>query len=126
MVAILSESYAGKWPLWLSPRQLCVVPVGPAFDQYAIQVNKQLFEAGFMSEVDTDAGDTLNKKVRNAQLAQFNYILVVGEREKNSGTVNVRTRDNKVHGEMSIPDLIEHLNKLVREKTLSEDSQLLK
>ncbi|OWR51975.1 hypothetical protein KGM_204650 [Danaus plexippus plexippus] len=79
-----------------------------------------------MSEVDTDAGDTLNKKVRNAQLAQFNYILVVGEREKSSNTVNVRTRDNKVHGEMSIEGLIEHLNKLVAEKTLSEDSELLK
>ncbi|KAL4705634.1 hypothetical protein ACJJTC_002020 [Scirpophaga incertulas] len=85
MVAILSESYAGKWPLWLSPRQVCVVPIGPAFDDYAVQVNKQLFEAGFMSEVDTDPGDTLNKKVRNAQLAQFNYILVVGEREKDLG-----------------------------------------
>jgi threonyl-tRNA synthetase len=38
MIAILSESYAGKWPLWLSPRQLCVVPIGPAFDDYAVQV----------------------------------------------------------------------------------------
>ncbi|CAH2089181.1 unnamed protein product [Euphydryas editha] len=126
MIAILTESYAGKWPFWLSPRQACVVPVGPAFDDYATQVNEKLFASGFMSEVDTDAGDTLNKKVRNAQLAQFNYILVVGEREKNSGTVNVRTRDNKVHGEMSVEALIEHFNKLVSEKTLSEDSQLLK
>ncbi|KAH9631875.1 hypothetical protein HF086_014347 [Spodoptera exigua] len=122
MIAILSESYAGKWPFWLSPRQVCVVPVGPSFDDYAVQ---KLFAAGFMSEVDTDAGDTLNKKVRNAQLAQFNYILVVGDREKQSGTVNVRTRDNKVHGEMSIQGLIDHLNKLVKEKTLAEDSDLL-
>ncbi|XP_075980881.1 threonine--tRNA ligase isoform X2 [Anticarsia gemmatalis] len=126
MIAILSESYAGKWPFWLSPRQVCVVPVGPAFDDYAVQVNEKLFAAGFMSEVDTDAGDTLNKKVRNAQLAQFNYILVVGEREKTSGTVNVRTRDNKVHGEMSIQGLIDHLNTLVKEKTLAEDSDVLK
>ncbi|KAF9407745.1 hypothetical protein HW555_012336 [Spodoptera exigua] len=125
MIAILSESYAGKWPFWLSPRQVCVVPVGPSFDDYAVQVNEKLFAAGFMSEVDTDAGDTLNKKVRNAQLAQFNYILVVGDREKQSGTVNVRTRDNKVHGEMSVQGLIDHLNKLVKEKTLAEDSDLL-
>ncbi|XP_045537656.1 threonine--tRNA ligase 1, cytoplasmic [Papilio machaon] len=125
MVAILSESYAGKWPLWLSPRQVCVVPVGPSLDQYATTVNEKLFANGFMSEVDTDPGDTLNKKVRNAQLAQFNYILVVGEREKNSGTVNVRTRDNKVHGEMTIDALIDHLNKQVKEKTLSDDSHML-
>lgn len=51
---------------------------------------------------------------------------MVGEREKSSGTVNVRTRDNKVHGEMSVQGLIDHLNTLVKEKTLSEDSELLK
>lgn len=51
---------------------------------------------------------------------------MVGEREKNSGTVNVRTRDNKVHGEMSIQGLIDHFTTLTKNKTLSEDSQLLK
>ncbi|XP_052743736.1 threonine--tRNA ligase 1, cytoplasmic isoform X2 [Bicyclus anynana] len=126
MIAILSESYAGKWPFWLSPRQVCVVPVGPAFDDYAVQVKDILNSSGFMCEADTDAGDTLNKKVRNAQLAQFNYILVVGDKEKTSRTVNVRTRDNKVHGEMSIDELIQHLKKLQTERTISEDSGLLK
>lgn len=51
---------------------------------------------------------------------------VVGDREKTSGTVNVRTRDNKVHGEMSVQALVDHLNTLVKDKTLSEDSELLK
>ncbi|GBP35773.1 Threonine--tRNA ligase, cytoplasmic [Eumeta japonica] len=126
MIAVLMESYGGKWPFWLSPRQACVVPVGPQLDSYAIEVKDKLFAAGFMCEVDTDAGDTLNKKVRNAQLAQFNYILVVGDREKTSGTVNVRTRDNKVHGEMSVQALIDHFTTLIKEKTLSADSELLK
>lgn len=75
MIAILTESYAGKWPFWLSPRQAMVIPVGPNFDDYAQEVQKKVYEAGFMAEVDTDPGDTLNKKVRNAQLAQFNFIL---------------------------------------------------
>lgn len=75
MIAILTESYAGKWPFWLSPRQAMVIPVGPNFDEYAISVKDKLHAAGFMSEVDTDHGDTLNKKVRNAQLSQFNFIL---------------------------------------------------
>lgn len=75
MIAILTESYAGKWPFWLSPRQVMIVPVGQNYDDYARQVRDQLHEAGFMVEVDTDAGDTLNKKIRNAQLAQFNFIL---------------------------------------------------
>lgn len=75
MIAILTESYAGKWPFWLSPRQVMVIPVGPMFDEYAQEVHKQLHDSGFMSEVDVDAGDTMNKKIRNAQLAQFNFIL---------------------------------------------------
>ncbi|XP_048483972.1 threonine--tRNA ligase 1, cytoplasmic isoform X4 [Plutella xylostella] len=125
MVAILTESYAGKWPFWLSPRQAQLVPVGPNFDEYALQVRDKLFAAGFMVEADTDHGDTLNKKVRNAQLAQFNYILVVGDKERSSGTVNVRTRDNKVHGEFTVDALIEHFRTLTKERTLADDCQLL-
>lgn len=52
-----------------------VIPVGPNFDEYAKQIKDQIYSAGFMAEVDTDAGDTMNKKIRNAQLAQFNFIL---------------------------------------------------
>ncbi|XP_043280316.1 threonine--tRNA ligase 1, cytoplasmic isoform X2 [Venturia canescens] len=106
MVAILTESYAGKWPFWLSPRQVMVIPVGPQFDDYANQVKEKLYAAGFMAEVDTDSSDTMNKKIRNAQLAQFNFILVVGEKERGGGTVNVRTRDNIVHGELTVDELI--------------------
>ncbi|KAF2977835.1 hypothetical protein EK904_007803 [Melospiza melodia maxima] len=112
MIAILAENYGGKWPLWLSPRQVMVVPVGPTWEQYAQQVCNQFFEAGFMSDVDLDQSCTLNKKIRNAQLAQYNFILVVGEKEKANNAVNVRTRDNKVHGEISISSAIEKLKKL--------------
>lgn len=122
MIAILTENCAGKWPFWLSPRQIMVVPVGPSQDDYANLVRDRLHEVGFMSESDTDAGDTMNKKIRNAQLAQFNFILVVGDKEKQSGTVNVRTRDNKVHGEVSIEVLIQKLNKLRDDFVKDEDA----
>ncbi|XP_027500316.1 threonine--tRNA ligase 2, cytoplasmic [Corapipo altera] len=112
MIAILAENYGGKWPLWLSPRQVMVVPVGPTSEEYAQQVCNQFFEAGFMSDVDLDQSCTLNKKIRNAQLAQYNFILVVGEKEKANNAVNVRTRDNKVHGEISVSSAIEKLKKL--------------
>ncbi|KAL2300609.1 hypothetical protein Nmel_013492 [Mimus melanotis] len=111
MIAILAENYGGKWPFWLSPRQVMVVPVGPTSEQYAQQVCNQFFEAGFMSDVDLDQSCTLNKKIRNAQLAQYNFILVVGEKEKANNAVNVRTRDNKVHGEISVSSAIEKLKK---------------
>ncbi|XP_015112477.1 threonine--tRNA ligase, cytoplasmic isoform X2 [Diachasma alloeum] len=116
MIAILTESYAGKWPFWLSPRQVMVIPVGPPLDDYAFQVKEKLWSAGFMAEVDIDDSDTMNKKIRNAQLAQFNFILVVGEKEKAAGTVNVRTRDNVVHGEIQIDELITKFHKFKETK----------
>uniref|UniRef100_A0A182QRI4 threonine--tRNA ligase n=1 Tax=Anopheles farauti TaxID=69004 RepID=A0A182QRI4_9DIPT len=124
MIAILTENYAGKWPFWLSPRQVMVVPVGPAYDDYADKVRQRLHDAGFMAEADLDAGDTMNKKIRNAQLAQFNFILVVGEKERSSETVNVRTRDNKVHGEVSVDDLLTKLSKLRDEYARGEDHDI--
>ncbi|XP_043544078.1 threonine--tRNA ligase 1, cytoplasmic [Chiloscyllium plagiosum] len=123
MIAILTENYGGKWPLWLSPRQVMVVPVGPTCEEYAQKVQQQFHDAGLMSDVDLDQGCTLNKKIRNAQLAQYNFILVVGEKEKSSGTVNVRTRDNKVHGERTISETIQRLllHKKSRSKHAEED-----
>uniref|UniRef100_A0A8C0I931 threonine--tRNA ligase n=1 Tax=Bubo bubo TaxID=30461 RepID=A0A8C0I931_BUBBB len=112
MIAILTENYGGKWPLWLSPQQVMVVPVGPTCDEYAQKVRQHFHDAGLMADVDVDPGCTLNKKIRNAQLAQYNFILVVGEKEKASGTVNIRTRDNKVHGERTIADTMERLLEL--------------
>ncbi|XP_068131649.1 threonine--tRNA ligase 2, cytoplasmic isoform X2 [Hyperolius riggenbachi] len=112
MIAILCENYGGKWPFWISPRQVMLVPVGPSCEDYAQQMCKDFFNAGFMADVDLDHSCTLNKKIRNAQLAQYNFILVVGEKEKANKAVNVRTRDNKVHGEVSIALAIEKLTKL--------------
>ncbi|XP_030044439.1 threonine--tRNA ligase 2, cytoplasmic [Microcaecilia unicolor] len=112
MIAILSENYGGKWPLWLSPCQVMVVPVGSGCDAYAEEVCDHFFTAGFMADVDLDHSCTLNKKIRNAQLAQYNFILVVGEKEKANNAVNVRTRDNKVHGEISVTTAVEKLVKL--------------
>ena len=77
-IAVLTESFGGKWPFWLSPMQAMVVPIGPNFNDYAKKVQKDCKEAGFMCDVDVDDGNTMNKKVRNAQLAQYNFIL--GER----------------------------------------------
>ncbi|NP_758514.2 threonine--tRNA ligase 2, cytoplasmic [Mus musculus] len=121
MIAILSENYGGKWPLWLSPRQVMVIPVGPACENYALQVSKECFEEGFMADVDLDDSCTLNKKIRNAQLAQYNFILVVGEKEKINNAVNVRTRDNKIHGEISIASVIEKLKNLKKSRTLNAE-----
>ncbi|KAL7056904.1 hypothetical protein AAHC03_019216 [Spirometra sp. Aus1] len=122
-MAILTEHFAGKWPFWISPRQALVVPVVSAVDDYGREVQKKLHDAHFMVSIDTDPGRTLNKKIRNGQLAQYNFILVVGEKEKANGTVNVRTRDNKVLGEHKVEDLIERFNRFTETRTLSAETE---
>uniref|UniRef100_A0A8C2DTI0 threonine--tRNA ligase n=1 Tax=Cyprinus carpio TaxID=7962 RepID=A0A8C2DTI0_CYPCA len=123
MIAILTENYGGKWPLWLSPRQVMVVPVGPTCEEYAQRVQQEFHRGGLMTDVDLDPGCTLNKKIRNAQLAQYNFILVVGEKEKSSDTVNVRTRDNKVHGERSLMDCMERLKELKASRSRNAEEE---
>jgi len=91
MTGILTEHFAGKWPLWLSPRQLMVCPVAHTFDGYADYVARQFVLHGFVAEADTSS-KTLNNKLREAQLAQFNYIAVVGEAEQTGVTVTLRRR----------------------------------
>lgn len=123
MIAILTENYGGKWPFWLSPRQVMVVPVGPTCDEYAQKVRQQFHDAQFMADIDLDPGCTLNKKIRNAQLAQYNFILVVGEKEKASGTVNIRTRDNKVHGERTVEETVERLQQLKHSRSKQAEEE---
>nr|XP_034986387.1 threonine--tRNA ligase 2, cytoplasmic [Zootoca vivipara] len=123
MIAILAENYGGKWPFWLSPRQVMVVPVSHTCEEYAQQICSDFSAAGFMADVDLDQSCTLNKKIRNAQLAQYNFIFVVGEKEKTNNAVNVRTRDNKVHGEVSVTSAIEKLKALKASHTLHAEEE---
>ncbi|XP_022725441.1 threonine--tRNA ligase, mitochondrial 1-like isoform X3 [Durio zibethinus] len=106
MFAILLEHYKGKWPFWLSPRQAIVCPVSEKSQRYAIEVRDLIHEAGYYVDVDmTDR--KIQKKVREAQLAQYNYILVVGEEEMNTNQVSVRVRDRADLTTMSIQGLLQ-------------------
>jgi threonyl-tRNA synthetase len=111
MMAILLEHTAGKWPFWLSPRQVVLIPVAndPAQIEYVEKVRQRLHSAGFF--VDSELSDKkLDKKIRESQLAQYNYILVCGKEEIETNTVNVRTRDNVRHGTISVDDLLAKLH----------------
>ena len=78
--AILIEHLAGKWPFWLSPRQVIVCPISEKAMDYCESVYLYFHKLGYECELDRTQGN-INKKVRNAQLAQWNYILVAGEAE---------------------------------------------
>ncbi|KAJ9647081.1 threonyl-tRNA synthetase [Coniosporium tulheliwenetii] len=91
-IAILTEHFAGKWPFWLSPRQALVIPVMPAVNDYVREVQQVFRERGMHVDIDI-SGNTMAKKIRSGQLAQYNFIFVVGAAEKDSRTVNIRNRD---------------------------------
>ena len=91
-----------------------VVPVHKEWNEYCQEVRDRLHAEGFYADVDLSKA-TFQKKVRNAQVDQYNFQLVVGEAEVKNGTVNIRTRDNKVEGEKKVDELVAYL------KTLQEE-----
>lgn len=111
MFAVLCEHWAGKWPFWISPRQAMVIPIHKDFGEYADSIRQRLHDEKIYADVDLSK-NTFQKKVRNAQIAQYNFQLVVGKSEVENGTVNIRTRENKVEGEMKVDDMIEMFKRL--------------
>ncbi|XP_020011374.2 threonine--tRNA ligase, mitochondrial isoform X2 [Castor canadensis] len=112
LLGVLAESCGGKWPLWLSPFQVVVIPVGTEQEEYARQVQQSLRSAGLVSDLDADSGLTLSRRVRRAQLAHYNFQFVVGQKEQSKRTVNIRTRDNRRLGEWDLTDAMERLLEL--------------
>ncbi|KAI4838382.1 threonine--tRNA ligase [Plasmodium brasilianum] len=112
-VAILIEHTAGKLPFWLSPRQAIVLPVSDKFNKYAYYVYETLNNNFFDVDVDTSM-NTLNKKIREAQLKQFNFILVVGEKELTTNTVTVRDRDDPNNQQVySVNDIVNKFKEML-------------
>lgn len=107
-LGILIEHFAGKFPLWISPRQVRILTVADRHHDYAVELAKQLKAAKLLVEID-DSSESISKKVRNAQLDQVNYILTIGDKEVEHKTINLRTRDNVVHGEIQLNDFIRTL-----------------
>lgn len=105
-IAILIEHYAGYWPFWLSPRQAIVVPVSEKFLDYAKQVQLLIRQGYFYIDVDT-SDRTLGKKLAEARNQYYNTILVVGEQELQSKTVNLRVRGKEETEVMKIDEVIQ-------------------
>uniref|UniRef100_A0A2K6RYZ1 threonine--tRNA ligase n=1 Tax=Saimiri boliviensis boliviensis TaxID=39432 RepID=A0A2K6RYZ1_SAIBB len=112
LLGVLAESCRGRWPLWLSPFQVVVIPVGPKQEEYARETQQSLRAAGLVCDLDADSGLTLGRKIRRAQLAHYNFQFVVGQKEQRKRTVNIRTRDNRLLGEWSLPEAVQRLVEL--------------
>lgn len=119
-IGILIEHYAGKFPVWLSPVQVKLLPVSDRYLPYADSVLKALRDAGIRAETDT-RDEKLGYKIREAQLDKVPYMVIVGEREQASNTVSVRQRDAnpgcQEHGEMQIAELIAQIQACILESS---------
>ncbi|VTJ72390.1 Hypothetical predicted protein [Marmota monax] len=112
LLGVLAESCGGKWPLWLSPFQVVVIPVGTEQEEYAREIQQNLQAAGLVSDLDADSGVTLSRRVRRAQLAHYNFQFVVGQQEQSKRTVNIRTRSNRRLGEWDLTKAVQRLLEL--------------
>lgn len=116
-MGIMIEHFAGVFPLWVAPEQVRIVPVGEAFVDYAEDVFVEMKKHGIRVKLD-DSSDSLSKKIRNAETAHVNYILVVGEQEKNSGTLAVRNYKTKEQTNENIADFVARIQQEINEKAL--------
>jgi threonyl-tRNA synthetase len=117
--ANLVEHYAGAFPVWLAPVQAAVLPITDRQLDYARQVGAKLREAGLRVAVD-DRNEKVNLKIREAQLQKIPYMLVVGDREAQSGTVSVRNRKHGDQGAKPIEAFLAEIRSLIDAKTPSE------
>ena len=115
-IGILIENYAGVFPLWLAPRQVCIIPVNAEIHgEYANKVKDRLKAVGLKVEVD-DRNEKLGYRMREAQLNKIPVVLVVGDNEMNSDSVNVRRHGKEGQESFKVDDLITSLLKEIEDK----------
>ncbi len=114
-IAILTEHYAGAFPVWFAPVQAKVLPITDKHNAYAKQVYEKLTEMGFRVETDL-RNEKVGYKIREAQMEKIPYMLIVGDKELKEGTVSVRTRDKGDLGARSLEGFIEEITEAVDNK----------
>ncbi len=106
-LALLIEKYAGAFPVWLAPEKVRILPIADRHQDAAYAVKKALYEAG-IDDVDVDIrSEKLGYKLREAQLEKIPYMLVIGDKEAEEGTVSVRKRGHGDQGSMAVADFVE-------------------
>jgi threonyl-tRNA synthetase len=119
MIGFLIEHYAGKFPVWLSPDQAMVIPITEAHNEYAQRLARDLRAANIRAGADVGP-ERMNNKIRQAQLLQIPYMLVVGDREMAENTVSLRRRDGSRQNDLPVSEFIA----LTQQRIASRSNQL--
>ncbi len=117
---ILVEHFAGKFPLWLAPVQVVILPINDDLVPHAAEVTAQLAEYGIRCELDTRT-ESLKKKIRDAQINYIPLIITIGEKERASDTLSVRTLDGKVRMGLSMDAFLEPVTAHIKNRTLEDE-----
>jgi threonyl-tRNA synthetase len=114
-MGVLIEHYGGKFPLWLSPTQISILPIADAHKEYAEKVHESLKEAGIRADID-ESNESLGKKIYATKKQKTPYFVVLGDAEVEKGSVTLEHRDEGKIGELSIEELVEKLSTEIKEK----------
>lgn len=114
-IGMLTEEYNGKFPLWLSPNQVKVMTINEEVNDFAKVVYDKLYDAGIRVEID-DRVESIGKKVREASIERFNYMVTIGNKEKEEGKIAVKVRDKKELKTYSIDEFVEKVVTELKER----------
>lgn len=117
-IGILIEHFAGKFPTWLAPVQVKILPITDRQAEYAEKIVEQLEDQGIKVEIDSRS-EKIGYKIREAQLQKVPYMLIVGDKEEESQTVSVRSRDNGELGSQKVEDFVEKIISEIENRTLN-------
>ena len=107
---ILIEHFSGKFPLWLSPYPVRILPVADRHIEYCRKLEKKIRSEGISIDID-DSSESVSKKVRNAQILKYNYMIMIGDKEVKNHSLSLRARNNVVHREMKISRFLDEIIK---------------
>ena len=119
-LAWLIEKYAGKFPTWLCPEQVRVLPISEKYMEYADKVRKELVANGVDATMD-NRSEKIGYKIREARLDKLPYMLIVGEKEEAEGLVSVRSRFAGDEGQMALDTFVDQICKEVRTKEIRKE-----
>ncbi len=114
-LGILIEHYIGKLPVWLSPVQVAMLPIADRHNEYASTINQQLITNNIRSVLD-DSSERLQAKIRNHTLQKVPYLGIIGDKEVESKTISLRSRDGKDLGTMDIKKFLQLLQEQIDKK----------
>ena len=118
-IACLTENYAGAFPAWLAPVQAVLIPIADRHFDYARKLYGELVASDFKVQLD-DRSERMNLKIREAQLNKIPYMLIVGDKELENGTVSLRLRSGEDLGAVKFEDFTERLRSVVGARTLDK------